>query len=182
MLNTLIEFAYILNRYVHIVCTTLIVGGTLFYELIVPVAIGELKHEQQLAVFGRARWSFKSVMWTCAVLMIISGAVSSFRLWEEYREGERMARLTSQSAGGSVAADIHRPGWWWAGHVSTGLVALLLVVSLMSVRRPPDYPLHWMRLCLTVLLVVIFFATVARHMRMSTREGAQAQRTQQGSE
>ncbi len=44
---------YLISRYVHIVCTTLLVGGTLFYEMVVPVAIGELKSEQQLLVFGR---------------------------------------------------------------------------------------------------------------------------------
>ena len=173
MLDTLLEFAFILNRYVHIVCTAVIVGGTLFYELIVPVAIGELKQEQQLSVFGRARWSFKSIMWGCALLLILSGVVSTIRLWGEYTGGETMAQqLARQGTGavGSTASDIHRPGWWWAGHASTGVVALFVAVSLMTVRRPPDYPLYWMRVSLTILLVVIFLGTVARHMRMWTDE------------
>src|SRR5215218_2506122 len=45
MLETLLDFLYLLNRYLHIICTTVIVGGTLFFELIVPVATGELKQE-----------------------------------------------------------------------------------------------------------------------------------------
>ena len=166
MAQTLLEFAFILNRYVHIVCTTVIVGGTLFYELIVPVAIGELKHEQQLSVFGRARWSFKTIMWSCALLLIVSGVVSTIRLWHEYTAGETIAQ--------HAATGIHRPGWWWVAHVSTGLIALVVAVSLMTVRRPPDYPLYWMRVSLTILLVVIFLGTVARHMRMWNREAARA--------
>ena len=55
-----------------------------------------------------------------------------------------------------------------------GIVALVVAVSLMTVRRPPEYPLYWMRLSLTILLVVIFLATVARHMRISNAESAAA--------
>lgn len=180
MLHTLLEFAYILNRYIHIVCTTVIVGGTVFYELIVPVAIGELKQEQQLSVFGRARWSFRAVVITCAVLMVISGIVSTIRLWSEYTGGDRRAMVTVKE--GEIASDLHRPGWWWAGHASTGLLALCVAVSLMTVRRPPEYPLYWMRLSLTILLVVIFLATVARHMRMSNEESARARTKAVGTE
>src|SRR5688500_15081838 len=162
-MHTLLEFLYILNRYVHIVCTTVIVGGTLFYELIVPVAIDELKREQQLSVFGRARWSFRTVVIACAVLMVISGIVSTVRLWSEYTGGEKISQMMEREGPGAVreiAADVHRPGWWWAGHASMGVVALIVAVSLMTVRRPPEYPLYWMRLSLTILLVVVFLATV----------------------
>lgn len=45
-----------LVRWLHIVCTTLIVGGTLFYELVVPISIEDLKREQQLYAFARRGW------------------------------------------------------------------------------------------------------------------------------
>jgi len=176
-MHTFLEFLYILNRYIHIVCTTVIVGGTLFYELIVPVAIGELKQEQQLSVFGRARWSFRTVVIACAVLMVISGIVSTVRLWTEYTGGEHIAQMSVKEGAGAireVTSDVHRPGWWWAGHASMGVVALVVAVSLMTVRRPPEYPLYWMRLSLTILLVVIFFATTSRYMRLSIYEAEHA--------
>ena len=47
---------------------------------------------------------------------------------------------------------------------------MCVAVSLMAVRRPPEHPLYWMRLSLTILMVVVFFACVARHMRISNRE------------
>ena len=176
-MHTLLEFLYILNRYIHIVCTTVIVGGTLFYELIVPVAIGELKDEQQLSVFGRARWSFRTIVIACAMLMVISGIVTTARLWAEYTGGEHIAQMSVKEGAGAIreiTSDVHRPGWWWAGHASMGVVALVVAVSLMTVRRPPAYPLYWMRLSLTILLVVIFLATVARHMRISNAESVAA--------
>src|ERR1700761_2694771 len=66
----------LMARYLHIVCATLLVGGTLFYEMVVPVAIADLRPEMQLAIFGRARWVFRQIVWWSAALIIISGIVS----------------------------------------------------------------------------------------------------------
>ena len=175
MLDTLLDFFVILNRYLHIICATVIVGGTLFFELIVPVATGELKHEQQMLVFGRARWGFKTMVWTCAVLLVLTGIVSTVRRWQDYSEPMVVKPDVSEPTPHAIS-DVRRPGWWWAAHSSAGLVALCVAASLMTVRRPPDYPLYWMRLSLTILLVVIFFATTARHMRLSLYEDAQPSR------
>jgi hypothetical protein len=177
----LMDLVYILNRYVHIVCTTVIVGGTLFFELIVPVATGELKEEQQLAVFGRARWSFKVVVISCAILLVLSGFVSTWRLWRAYSGAERIPQQVPVNAPEPlrrVGSDIRRPGWWWAAHASTGVLALVVAVSMMTVRRPPDYPLYWMRLSLTILMVVIFLAVTARHMRLSHLESERSPQTE----
>ncbi len=80
----------LLNRYLHIVCTTTLVGGTLFYEMVVPVAIDELKPEQQLSVFARARWVFRGIVWTSAVVLVITGCVSSYRNLGYYVGGETL--------------------------------------------------------------------------------------------
>jgi hypothetical protein len=174
MLETLLDFLYILNRYLHIICTTVIVGGTLFFELIVPVATGELKAEQQMLVFGRARWGFRTMVWTCAFLLILTGIISSVRRWQDYSEPlVTAANASPNEPVRDTISDMRRPGWWWAAHVSSGMIALIIAASLMTVRRPPDYPLYWMRLSLTILLIVIFFGTTARHMRLSLYESEQ---------
>src|SRR5476649_1907153 len=74
-----------LNRWVHIVCTTALVGGTLFYEFVIPRAIEELKEETQLAVLGRVRWIFRQIVVVSAVLLVTSGAVSTWRIWPAYQ-------------------------------------------------------------------------------------------------
>jgi putative copper export protein len=175
-MDTLLDFFVILNRYLHIICATVIVGGTLFFELIVPVATGELKQEQQLLVFGRARWRFKTMVWTCAVLLVLTGIMSTVRRWHDYSDPV-IPRPDASEPTSHAISDVRRPGWWWAAHVSTGMVALIFAASLMTVRRPPDYPLYWMRLSLTILLVVIFFGTTARHMRLSLYEIEHTTRT-----
>jgi hypothetical protein len=189
MLITLVQILFLVNRYVHIVCTTVLVGGTLFYETIVPVAIGDLKREQQLLVFGRVRWSFRGVVWTCAVLLVLSGALSSIRRWDDYtrREVPAAATTTAPAPGGASAspqprpamADVRRPGWWWAAHVSTGTIALAIALVFTSVRRPPDFGVQWMRLTLVVLLITIFLASTTRHMRLLKGETERERQEQQ---
>jgi uncharacterized membrane protein len=165
MPHTLLELLFLINRFVHIVCMAVLIGGTLFYEMIVPAAIDDLKDEQKLHVFGLARWTFKGVVWTCAALLLISGVISTVGMWHVYGNEAGVA-----SAHEPMMA-LRRPIWWWGAHAALGLLALVMAVMLTNTRRPPRYPLAWMRINLIVLLVVIFLASTARHMRL-VNEGA----------
>jgi uncharacterized membrane protein len=161
----------LISRYLHIACTTVLVGGTLFYEMVVPAAIDELKTEQQLDVFGRARWVFRRLVWTSAIILVISGAISTRKHWTTYKAE------VPPLAGAPIAADesvsvLRRPGWWWAAHVSTGGLAVLIAVYLTTVTRPPDHPIGWMRLNLVILLIVIFLASATRHVRLFNADTA----------
>src|SRR5438067_1496460 len=75
----LINLFYLIARYVHVVATAVLVGGTLFYEMVVPLAIGELKTEQQLAVFARMRWVFRWLVYSSAIALLLTGGVSIYR-------------------------------------------------------------------------------------------------------
>lgn len=153
----------LISRYLHIACTTVLVGGTLFYEMVVPAAIDELKEHQQLDVFGRARWVFKRIVWISAVLLVISGAISTRKHWKTYTD--EPAPSVSTPVVEPLPDVLRRPGWWWAAHASTGALAVLIAVYLTTVARPPDHPIGWMRLNLVILLVVIFLASATRHVR-----------------
>ena len=72
---------YILSRWLHMVGMTLIVGGTLFFELVLPVAIEDLKREQQLYVFARARLVFRWVVWIGVAALLISGRCEAPPQW-----------------------------------------------------------------------------------------------------
>lgn len=144
---------YVLCRYLHVVCTTLLVGGTLFYEMVVPVAIGELKPETQLLVFGRARWVFRWIVWLCATLLLITGLFITYQYWGPY------------TSLGISEPPPNRPGWWWAAHAASGIFAISISLMLTVGARPPDRPLTWMRFNLMLLLVVMFLASATRHVR-----------------
>ncbi len=151
---------FLFARYLHIVCATVLVGGTLFYEMVVPAALDELKPEQQLFIFARARWFFKWIVWVSAAIILISGVIGTYSHWTEYN-------LQS-------AALMARPGCWWAAHVSCGILAVIISVSLTAGKVPPSQPIRWMRLNLIILLLVMFLATATRQTRLeATTSGAQ---------
>jgi hypothetical protein len=161
---------YLFARYLHIVCATLLVGGTLFYEMVVPLAIDELKHEQQLLIFARARLFFKWIVWLSAAIILLSGVISSYGHWDEYnRESEFRIVSSGPDAGRTVeTSPMVRPGWWWAAHGSCGVLAVLISVSLTIGKSPPIQPIRWMRLNLVILLLVMFLATVTRQTRLES--------------
>ncbi|HEX8525161.1 MAG TPA: hypothetical protein VF669_23120 [Tepidisphaeraceae bacterium] len=157
----------LVNRYLHIVCTTLLVGGTLFYEMVVPAAIGELKPEQQLSVFARARWFFKGIVWVSAVLLIISGIVSAYRNFNYYTGPDQLiprVPFAPASEGVEHSAWL-KAGWWWAAHASCGLLSVIISLFLVYSAKPPAHPIPWMRLNLVILLIVIFLGSATRHVR-----------------
>jgi hypothetical protein len=161
---------FLCSRYLHIVCATVLVGGTLFYEMIVPAAIDELRPEQQLLIFARARWFFKWIVWFSAATILVSGCVSSYAHWNDYNR-DQIYRLDSSTQTHLPPemvqlSPLARPGWWWAAHASTGIIAVLISLSLTIGKVPPNRPIRWMRLNLVILLVVMFFATVARQTRL----------------
>ncbi len=146
---------YLLARYFHIVCTALIVGGTLFFEWVVPVAIKDLQSAEQLAVFGRARWFFRRIVWVATAVLLVTGVISSFQHFDSYRAPEPEAVSVT-----------YRIGWWWVAHAASGVLALLIALMLTSLPVPPSHPVGWMRANLIVLLTVMFFASVTGHVRI----------------
>jgi hypothetical protein len=167
----------LLCRYLHIVCATLLVGGTLFYEMVVPIAIDELSTPQQLLVIARARWVFKWIVWLSAGTILLSGIVSTATHWTQYNnEPERIYRTdVPPRFGAPPALPVQVPpagkaGWWWAAHASTGVIAVLIALGLTIGKTPPSQPIRWMRLNLVILLLVMFLATATRHARLQSEQ------------
>ncbi|HVT87676.1 MAG TPA: hypothetical protein VHD56_02400 [Tepidisphaeraceae bacterium] len=165
MKEDLFHLLLLVNRYFHVIAATFIVGGTLFYELIFPVAIDELKDEQKLWVFARARWAFRWIVWCCVTVLILSGVVSSFRNWFAYTGLEsRLLEVAPTTA--PEHFHLVGPGNWWLAHVIVGSAGLCLAFGLVTGRTPPRYPVKWMRINLLILLIAIFLASAARHVRL----------------
>lgn len=139
-----------LVRWLHIVFTTALVGGVLFYEFVIPKAIEELKGETQLAVLGRVRWIFRRIVVWSAVVLIVTGVISTWRQW------------------GAYTPRFVRP--WWALHVGLGVIAMALAVRITLGDRVPRHPIRWLRVDLVILLVAMFAAAVTRHVRLTIQE------------
>lgn len=147
------DIVYPITRWMHLVCMTLIVGGTLFFELVLPIAIEDMKREERLYVFARARWVFRWVVWVSMGGLVLSGAVTAYRMWPTYRLPEF-----------AIASR------WALAHVVIGVVGLAIPLLLTIGRRPPEDPVRWMRLNLVILLVAIFLGSATRHFQLARWE------------
>jgi hypothetical protein len=141
--------------------------------MVVPAAIEELKTEQQLDVFARARLVFKRLVWISAILLVLSGIVSARKHWRAYTRTEVSTGVIVNAHDADNSPSIfRRPGWWWVAHTSTGALAVLIALYLTTVARPPDHPIGWMRLNLVILLIVIFLGSAARHVRLVNEDAS----------
>ena len=148
------------NRWLHVVCTTLLVGGTLFYEFVLPRAIEDLREEVQLSVLGRVRWVFRRVVVLSTVLLILTGAASIYRLLPVYRTTGLRTVIP-----------------WVALHVALGLLALAIGLAVTGRTRAPRTPLPWLRVNFVILLITLFVAAVARHLRITLHENGDREST-----
>ncbi len=154
---------YLLCRYVHLIAAMLLVGGFLFYEMVVPMAIADLKEQAQLAVFAQARWTFRWITWGSIVAVIVTGSYMTVFRMQTYIESEFIPSPVDVVQRDTIPWAL-RTGWWWAAHVLSAGVAILVALHLVSGDRPPTSPVSWLRLDLMLLLIVIFFATVTRQV------------------
>ena len=155
----LFNVAFTVNRWVHLVACTLLVGGVLFFEFVVPLASADLKPEQQLAVFGRARWVFRNVVWLSVWALILSGSISLWRRWALYAADENL-----------VGSFLLGPRTWVLGHVALSLVGIVLLLRVTATSRLRNHPVGWLRAVLVLLLVSMFMASVVREVRLRIRE------------
>ena len=174
MSDVLTAILYVSAHYFHLVTTTLLVGGTCFYLLIVPRAIDELREESQRIVFARARWLFRNVVLPSVVLLLITGAVLTVpNLWiyrgQQIHLFREMARLAHPDHPSVATLDdpsiFSRPAVWFILHAVVGIVTIVIAVLLVRGMIPPAAPLPWMRLNLFLLLVTILLACMTRNAR-----------------
>ncbi|HWB53302.1 MAG TPA: hypothetical protein VG722_03890 [Tepidisphaeraceae bacterium] len=163
----------LIARYLHIICATLLVGGTLFYEMVVPIAIADLRPEAQLAIFGRARWVFRQIVWWSAALIILSGVVSAYRQHVIYVYGGHAVVRPEFDPGlddGGPPTAAARPASWLVAHAAVGIIAVIIAILLTVGSSPPGHPIRWMRLNLVILMIVIFLGSATRQVRLNIEE------------
>ncbi len=163
--NSAANIGYLIARYGHIVAAMLLIGGLMFHEMVVPLALSDEREESRLALFARTRWSFRRIVWGCLALLLLSGSVMSYHrvpvyLQQEYSVGDMQGGFPHALPIGL------RTGWWWVAHVSTGVMAMMIALYVIAGDRPIAHPVSWLRLDLVMLLVVVFIGSVTHYVDM----------------
>src|SRR5208282_917943 len=158
---------FVLNRWFHIVGMTLLVGGILFFEFVVPLATEDLQDDQRLAVFGRARWVFRKIIWVSLLCIFFSGLFALWRLWPLYGQLEHGDKGISSLWVG--------PKPWSIAHSVLGLLGMLMALRLVTGRSPMERPVRWMRMTLIILIIAIFLGAVTRYVHVYLHQVDQSQ-------
>lgn len=159
------NLGYLIARYGHIVSAMVLIGGLMFQEMVVPLALSDEREENRLALFARTRWSFRRIVWSCIALSLLSGAVMSYHRVPIYMQQEYS--VADMGGGFPHALPIGlRTGWWWVAHVSTGVMAMMIALYVIAGDRPIAHPISWLRLDLVMLLVVVFLGSITHYVDM----------------
>lgn len=169
MLEPWSDFFWLFNRYLHIVASTLLVGGTLFYALVVPRGIDDLKDVSQIAVLARLRWVFRTLVYLSAIVLVITGALSWSRNNGSY-SGLEMKAMSELIAHTGEKPNFESPfmksGLWFGLHVTFSSIALVSSVAMIRSFVPPSHPIGWLRMSLIFLLAAVLLASMTRHSRL----------------
>jgi len=138
-----------------LLASTLIVGGTVFFEFVVPRAFDDLKLENQLSLVAFLRVVFRKVVLFSVVMLPITGAVTMYQHWPGY-----------------VSADGHLTpsAPWMIAHTVLSILGLGLAVALVIGRKVPMRAREWMKINFVILMSAMFIASACRHVRMFTRD------------
>jgi len=160
-----LHVVYPLARWLHLLASTLIVGGTVFFEFVVPRAIDDLKLENQMSIIAYLRFVFRRIVWTSVILLPITGTIAVYQQWPGY-------------VGPNGALSPAAP--WAIGHIVLSTVALALAAALVIGRKVPLKAREWMKINFVLLMSAMFIASASRHVRLFTRERIMRQQLHPG--
>lgn len=137
----------ILMRYLHVVAACLAVGGAFFIRFLLPVGTRDLDAENKDFVLLRSRRAFKMVVHPAMLAFIVSGVYNSWRLFPQYKANKALLHSL------------------WGTHILLGLVIFTISIMLLKGVQPPRNHRMWMKVNVTLMLIVILVASSLKWAR-----------------
>jgi uncharacterized membrane protein len=130
------EVLIVLSRWFHIMSAVLVIGGTFFMRVILPLGLAQADPASREAVFLRCRRVFKMLVHTCILFLLLSGAFNTWRACDDYKLNRPLM-----------------PGLWGT-HFFLGLTAMVIALILLAPKQPPK----WHKTGAAINLVILFLA------------------------
>lgn len=130
------EVLIILSRWVHIMSAVLVIGGTFFMRIILPLGLAQADAASREAVFLRCRRIFKMLVHTCILFLLLSGAFNTWRAWKDYGLNHPLMHGL------------------WGPHMFLGVTAMVIALILLASKQPPK----WHKTGAAINLVILFLA------------------------
>jgi uncharacterized membrane protein len=137
----------ILSRWLHVVSACLAIGGFFFVRLVLPRGVAILEPDLQTAVLLKTRRTFKMVIHSCILLLLVTGIFNSI-------VGLRTYNLNPPVLHTLLGI-----------HVLLALLAFGLLLYVLAGLRPPPSHRKLVALNLVVLLLAVAAASTLKWAR-----------------
>jgi uncharacterized membrane protein len=134
-------FLFILSRWVHVVSACVALGGVFFMWVVLPRGLGHLEPDQRDAVLLPIRRTFKMVMHSAILLLLVTGIYNSTVNWGRYNLDPPVLHSL------------------WGVHVLLALIAITIAAVVLAGRRPSASSGMWLGVNLVILLLVVAAAS-----------------------
>jgi uncharacterized membrane protein len=137
----------ILSRWIHVISACLAVGGVFFARFVLPSGLRILDEETGKNVHLKIRRTFKMVIHSAILLLLITGIYNSYLAWDKY----------------SLDSALLHP--LWGTHILLALIAFAIALYVLAGPLPPKSHRKLMAVNFVVLIAAVAVASTLKWAR-----------------
>jgi uncharacterized membrane protein len=137
----------ILSRWVHVVSACLAIGGVFFMRFIFSRGLALLDLESSERLLRQTRRSFKMLIHTAILLLLISGIYNTYLAWDKYKLDEAVLHAL------------------WGTHILLATLAFTISLYVLAGAAPPRSHRKLMAVNFVILLLVVAAASTLKLAR-----------------
>ncbi|MGA3067450.1 MAG: hypothetical protein ABSF29_11450 [Tepidisphaeraceae bacterium] len=137
----------ILSRWVHVVSACVALGGVFFVRIVLRGGARLLAPDVRDIVQLRIRRTFKMVIHSTILLLLLSGSFNSYIAWNKYQLNPMLMHPL------------------WGTHLLLALIAIAIALYLLAGKTPRPSNRKWLTLNLIVLLAAVAAASTLKWAR-----------------
>jgi uncharacterized membrane protein len=137
----------IASRWLHVVSACLVIGGVFFIRFILPPALKLLDDALARSVLLAARRTFKMLVHSAILLLLLTGIYNSWLAWDKYNLDKAVLHAL------------------WGTHVLLAAFAITISLYVLAGREPPKSQRKLMAVNFAILLLVVAAASSLKWAR-----------------
>jgi uncharacterized membrane protein len=137
----------IASRWVHVISACLVIGGVFFMRFILAAGLRSLDESTGQRVLLAVRRTFKMVMHSAILLLILSGIYNTWLAWDKYNLDKAVLHAL------------------WGTHVLLAAIAMTVLLYVLAGKEPPKSQRRLMAINFVILLLVVAAASSLKWAR-----------------
>src|SRR5580704_12409614 len=137
----------ILSRWLHVVSACVAIGGVFFIRFVVPRGLMLLDETPRLQVLLATRRSFKMVIRTVILILLITGIYNTWLAWDKYQLDKAVLHAL------------------WGTHILLATLAITIFLYVLAGPQPPRSHRKLMAINFAILLLAVAAASSLKWAR-----------------